>query len=55
MQNSNLFEDVVRRLAEGQIPSPRLEARLLIANTLGVDANELNPFAVKLDAAQHAK
>ena len=55
MQNSNLFEDVVRRLAEGQIPSPRLEARLLIANTLGVDANELNPFAVKLDDAQTEK
>ena len=55
MQNSNLFEDVVRRLTEGQIPSPRLEARLLIANTLGVDANELNPFAVKLDDAQTEK
>lgn len=55
MQNSNLFEDVVRRLAEGQIPSPRLEARLLIANTLGVDANELNPFVVKLDDAQTEK
>lgn len=55
MQNSNLFEDVVRRLAEGQIPSPRLEARLLIANTIGVDANELNPFAVKLDDAQTEK
>ncbi len=55
MQNSNLFEDVVRRLAEGQIPSPRLEARLLIANTLGVDTNELNPFVVKLDDAQTEK
>ena len=55
MQNSNLLEDVVRRLAEGQIPSPRLEARLLIANTLGVDTNELNPFVVKLDDAQTEK
>ena len=28
---------------------------MLIANTIGVDANELNPFAVKLDDAQTEK
>ena len=55
MQKNNLFEDVTMRLAEGQIPSPRLEARLLIANALGIDAKELNPFAVKLDDAQTEK
>ena len=55
MQKNNLFEDVTMRLAEGQIPSPRLEARLLIANALGIDANELNPFVVKLDDAQTEK
>lgn len=52
MQNTNLFEDITHRLAEGKIPSPRLEARLLLAYALGVDADTLNLFALELDDAQ---
>ena len=55
MQNPNLFELITGRLAEGKIASPRLEARLLIAYALGIEADELNPFAVKLNDAEMQK
>ena len=38
---SSIYENTIEALAEGGIESPRLEARLLIADALGVDVNQM--------------
>ncbi len=38
---SSIYEKTIEALAEGGIESPRLEARLLIADALGVDVNQM--------------
>ena len=38
----SIYENTIERLISGNIESPRLEARLLIADILKIDANEVN-------------
>ena len=39
MQN-NIYEDIIKKMADGGIQSPRLEARLLIGFVLKIDPND---------------
>ena len=41
MANCSIFENLVQRLASAGVSSPRLEARILIANILNVDPNSV--------------
>ena len=35
----NIYQKTINELIEAKIPSPRLEARILIANAVGIEAN----------------
>lgn len=41
MEECSVFEDLVQRLASAGVSSPRLEARILIANVLSVNPNSI--------------
>lgn len=51
------INNIVTRLVEGNIPSPRLEARMLVADVLGIDVSELsiNPILDSVELAQLEK
>lgn len=44
--SASIYDETVRRLVAGGVESPRLEARLLIADILKIDANEVNSSTV---------
>lgn len=52
--SASIYDETVRKLVAGGVESPRLEARLLIADILKIDANEVNS-STALDEKLQAK
>ena len=48
----SVYEELIRRFIEAKIPSPRLEARLLIAAAAGTDADNISSDTVLSDDAK---
>ena len=49
---SEIYDSAVVRLTKAQIPSPRLEARLMLLEALGLSADEALPFSAVADGHQ---
>ena len=50
--DSNIYQKTINKLIEAKIPSPRLEARILIAYVTNTDANDINASTIITDDAK---